>query len=58
MESMKEIKEGDDISRKIRAFWFPPYDGAYIKINNKKYTLIDDFILKELAAPSQKYTIF
>lgn len=49
MESMKEIKPGDNLPRKIRAFWFPPYDGAYIVINNKKYTLIDDFILQQLA---------
>lgn len=49
MESMKEIKVTDDIETKIRAFWFPPYDGAYIIINNKKYTLINDFILNSLS---------
>lgn len=52
MEAMKEITEGDNIQKKIRAFWFPPYDGAYIVINNKKYTLIDEFILRELADPN------
>lgn len=31
MEAMKEIVAGDDVNRKIRAFWFPPYDGAYVK---------------------------
>lgn len=51
MEAMKEIKDGDDISRKIRAFWFPPYNGAYIMINNKKYTLVDGFILGTLSDP-------
>ena len=49
MEAMKEIKEGDDIPRKIRAFWFPPYDGAYIKLSGRKYTLIDQFILQTLS---------
>lgn len=49
MEAMKEIKEGDDIPRKIRAFWFPPYDGAYIKINGHKYTLVDQHILNSLS---------
>lgn len=49
MESMKEVVEGDDIPRKIRAFWFPPYDGAYILIAGKKYTLVDESILKTLA---------
>ena len=48
MEEMKEIKEGDDVDRKIRAFWYPPYDGAYIKIKNKKYTLINRELLQQL----------
>ncbi|QBJ61974.1 formyltransferase family protein [Pseudoalteromonas sp. DL-6] len=52
MESMKEIKEGDDISRKIRAFWFPPYDGAYITIGGNKFTLVDEYILNSLADSS------
>ena len=58
MEDMKEVKDGDDVNRKIRAFWFPPYNGAYIKINNEKYTLVNDCILKEIAGPGQKHTIF
>ena len=48
MEAMKEIKEGDDIDRKIRAFWYPPYDGAYIKIKGEKYTLVNRKILENL----------
>lgn len=48
MEAMKEIKPGDDVARKIRAFWFPPYDGAYITIDGNKYTLTDRFILNQL----------
>jgi len=48
MEEMKEIVNGDDIDTKIRAFWFPPYLGAYIIKNGKKYTLINDEILKSL----------
>ena len=49
MEAMKKISENDDIDRKIRAFWFPPYTGAYMEINGEKYTLINDYILKTLA---------
>jgi len=52
MERMKELHPGDDISKKIRAFWFPPYDGAFIIINGSKYTLIDRFILEQLADSS------
>lgn len=49
MESMKAIKEEDDIERKIRAFWYPPYDGAYIEIDGKKYTLVNRKILSEIS---------
>ena len=31
MEATKQIHDGDNIEKKIRAFWFPPYDGAYVK---------------------------
>ncbi len=48
MEAMKKISKNDDIDRKIRAFWFPPYTGAYIEFNGRKYTLINDKILKTL----------
>lgn len=51
MEAMKEVREGDDVSRKIRAFWFPPYDGAYQVVNGVKCTLIDRFILSKLGDP-------
>jgi len=49
MNSMKKIKDGDNIPRKIRAFWFPPYDGAYIEIDGEKYTLVNNKILKQLS---------
>lgn len=49
MESMKEIDfDKDDVDLKIRAFWFPPYHGAYIEKNGKKYTLVNEDILKTL----------
>ena len=52
MNEMKEIKldelNSEDLDLKIRAFWFPPYDGAYIEINGKKYTLVDKEILDKL----------
>jgi methionyl-tRNA formyltransferase len=52
MEAMKEIRQDDDIDRKIRAFWFPPYDGAYIMIDGHKYTLTNRLILNQLADPT------
>lgn len=52
MEAMKEVREGDDVERKIRAFWFPPYDGAYRMINGVKCTLVSRAILQSLADPA------
>ncbi len=49
---MKRIdfeKDKDILDSKIRAFWFPPYDGAFIEVNGKKYTLIDREILASIA---------
>lgn len=52
MNEMKEIKleelNSEDLDLKIRAFWFPPYDGAYIEVNGVKYTLVDKQILDKL----------
>ena len=54
MEAMKKIDpEKDDIDLKIRAFWFPPYDGAYVTIQGKNYTLINRDILASLADENQ-----
>lgn len=52
MNEMKKITEEDleseDLDYKVRAFWFPPYDGAYIERNGRKYTLVDKEILDTL----------
>lgn len=50
MEAMKEIRPGDDIDRKIRAFWFPPYAGATIEVDGRPYTLVNKEILATLSA--------
>lgn len=48
LQCMKIDLDNDDIDTKIQAFWYPPYDGAYIEINGKRYTLVNQFILKNL----------
>ena len=52
MNAMKKLEiselSQEDIDLKIRAFWFPPYDGAFIEVNGKKYTLVNNDILKQL----------
>jgi methionyl-tRNA formyltransferase len=53
LEQMKEIDfDVDDIERKIRAFWFPPYHGATITVEGKKYTLVNEDILDQLSDPN------
>ncbi|WP_245911219.1 hypothetical protein [Neisseria iguanae] len=57
MEAIKQIQPNDDVDRKIRAFWFPPYDGAYVEINSQKYTLTNRQILEEVA-PKNSTSLF
>lgn len=54
MEAMKKIEPGDDIDKKIRAFWFPPYHGAQIELDGKTYTLVNERILKMLAEGNEE----
>ena len=51
MEAIKEMRPGDDVLRKIRAFWFPPYDGAWVNVGGVRCTLVSPEILLSLAAP-------
>lgn len=52
MENMKKIDitsiTKEDLDLKIRAFWFPPYDGANIEIDGTIYTLVNREILNSL----------
>ena len=53
MEDLKKIQPGDNVDAKIRAFWFPPYDGANIEIDGKNYTLISRTILDSLEGDAE-----
>jgi methionyl-tRNA formyltransferase len=49
LEKMKTINATDSvetIDRKVRAFFFPPYQGALIEIAEKKYTVMNDEVLR------------
>jgi methionyl-tRNA formyltransferase len=35
----------EEMDRKIRAYWYPPFEGAFIKINNKKLFVLNQKIL-------------
>jgi len=55
LDMMKIDFETDDIDNKIQAFWFPPYNGAYIEHQGKKYTLVNDYILESLSDQNQTF---
>lgn len=38
----------DDIRRKVRAFWCPPYEGAYVEFNGKRLPVVTKELLNEL----------
>lgn len=53
MEEMKRIAPGDDPERKARAFYFPPYDGAWVEVNGQRVNVIPESVLRSLADPLQ-----
>lgn len=53
LEAMKKIDLDDsELDRKVRAFWFPPYDGAYVEAAGERYTLVSQQMLKGMADPN------
>lgn len=48
-EELRVVRPGDDVARKVRAFWYPPWPGAVIEVDGKRYTLADDARLLEVA---------
>lgn len=42
------LEAEQNLDLKIRAFWFPPFDGAGFEINGKFYTLVNHEILSEI----------
>ena len=53
LEALKQIDltrdRGEDIDRKIRAFFFPPYTGATIKLPEGEFTLVNQKVLEYIA---------
>jgi len=50
-ENNRVVQESDDldiIDRKIRAYWFPPWPGAYIQKNGEEFYIINKKILEKL----------
>jgi len=52
-EKLRIISSSDtyeEIERKIRAFWYPPYPGAALKFKDKEFTIIDQNILNKIGS--------
>lgn len=50
LNSIKEVNQcnsAEEISKRIKALWYPPFEGAYIILDGKKFYLIDQEILNE-----------
>jgi methionyl-tRNA formyltransferase len=53
MEDLRRVRPGDDaalLERRIRAFWYPPHEGATLEVAGQTVTLIDRRRLEETAA--------
>jgi methionyl-tRNA formyltransferase len=48
-ESLRYVRPGDDVARKLRAFWYPPYPGAVVEVDGRELTLVDERLLAEVA---------
>ena len=48
-EALRVVRSGDDVERKLRAFWYPPYPGAEAEIDGRRVTLVDESLLADVA---------
>lgn len=48
-DALRRIQPGDDVERKLRAFWYPPWPGATLDVDGHELTLIDEQLLADTA---------
>jgi methionyl-tRNA formyltransferase len=48
-EAMRRVRPGDDLDRKLRAFWYPPHPGALVEVDGRDLTIVSDDTMRELA---------
>jgi methionyl-tRNA formyltransferase len=48
-QALRRVRPGDDLDRKLRAFWYPPYPGAVVEVDGRELTLVDERLLAEAA---------
>lgn len=61
LESEKIINNADDtdvIDHKIRSLWMPPHMGVYTEIGGKKYSLVDEEIMREITEMYRKAKLY
>jgi methionyl-tRNA formyltransferase len=49
LEALRWVRPGDDLDRKLRAFWYPPHPGALLDVDGRPLTLVNDELLAEAA---------
>jgi methionyl-tRNA formyltransferase len=49
MELAKQIRAGDDVERKARAFFYPPYEGAWVMVNGVRCSVLTQSLMASLA---------
>lgn len=49
LEGLRRLRPGDDVERKLRAFWYPPWPGATLDLDGRELTLVDERLLGDLA---------
>ena len=49
-EELRVVRPGDDLRRKLRAFWYPPWPGAVLDVDGQRVTLVDESLLADVAA--------
>jgi methionyl-tRNA formyltransferase len=49
-EELRVVRPGDDVERKLRAFWYPPWPGAVVDVDGRRLTLVDERVLADVAA--------
>lgn len=48
-QELRRVRPGDDVGRKLRAFWYPPHPGAVVELDGRELTLVDARLLAEVA---------
>src|SRR5436190_22366756 len=41
LEELRRLRPGDDVDRKLRAFWYPPWPGATLDVEGRELTVVD-----------------